>query len=284
MVGWARRRARRLAAGGLALGALGIGALALGQPFAALVAWAALVVDLTALAAGCRAEHAAARDAAVRGLVAALALKDPYTGQHTERVARYSVYIGEALGLSKRRLARLRQAALLHDIGKVAVPVTLLNKPDRLTDDEFCEVQRHAHACDDVLGCVRVLRPLAAAAAGHHRRFDGGGYGNGGRSREVAIVAVADAYDAMTSTRAYRRALSQETAFAELRSRAGTQFDPAVVEGLIGALERRGERHGLGYEERTVVFAVEPPAGTTESAGLGHRAVLTSRRDEASRP
>lgn len=284
MVGWARRRARRLAEGGLALGALGITALGLGRPLVALAAWVALVVDLTVLAAGCRAEHAAARDAAVRGLVAALALKDPYTGRHTERVARYSVYIGEALGLSKRRLARLRQAALLHDIGKVAVPVTLLNKPDRLTDGEFSEVQRHAHACDDVLGCVRALRPLAAAAGGHHRRYDGGGYGSGGRSHDVAIVAVADAYDAMTSTRAYRRALSQETALAELRARAGTQFDPGAVEALIRAVERRGERHGLGYEEPTVVFAVEPPAGTTGSAGLGHRVVLSSRRDEASRP
>lgn len=288
MVGWARREARRLAGGGVALVALGIGACALGWPYVAFAAWVALVADLTALAVGCRAEHTAARDAAVRGLVAALALKDPYTGQHTERVARYSVYIGEALGLSKRRLARLHRAALLHDIGKVAVPVTLLNKPDCLTDDEFSEVQRHAHACDDVLGCVRALRPLGDAAAGHHRRYDGGGYGSGysgrGRSHDVAIVAVADAYDAMTSTRAYRRALSQETAFAEMRSRAGTQFDPGAVEGLIEALERRRERHGLGYEEHTVVFAVEPPSGTTGSAGLGHRAVLTSRRDEASRP
>ena len=225
----------------------------------ALVAWPVVTAAALLGARAAHAAHVAARDAAVAGLVRALAVKDTYTGEHTERVARYSVWIGEELGWSRRRLARLRQAALLHDIGKLAVPVSLLNKPDRLTDDEFRQVQRHAHVCDDILRTVVALRPLATAAAGHHRRYDGEGYGTGERSRQAAIVAVADAYDAMTSTRAYRRALPQAVAFDELRRQAGTQFDPACVDALVRAVEGRGERHGLGHERTSVVFAVEPP-------------------------
>ena len=280
MVGWACRRALRLvrAAGVLLVAALL--AAAAGHPAVAVAGWGASLACLGLLAAAGHAEHVAARGAAVAGLVRALAVKDPYTGEHTERVARYSVYVGEELGLSRRRLARLQQAALLHDIGKLAVPTELLNKPGRLTDAEFTRVQAHAHACEDVLGRVAVLRPLAAAAAGHHRRFDGGGYGSGERSQQAAVVAVADAYDAMTSTRAYRRALPQALAFEELRRQAGTQFDPACVEALIAAVERREECHGFGHERSAVVFAVEPPQAGVGSAGLGSASVLASRRDE----
>ncbi|HVF75414.1 MAG TPA: HD domain-containing phosphohydrolase [Acidimicrobiales bacterium] len=242
------------------------------HPVAAGACWAVLVTCLALLAVAGHAEHEAARAAAVAGLVRALAVKDPYTGEHTARVARYSAYIGEELGLSRRRLARLHQAALLHDIGKLSVPADLLNKPGRLTDEEFARVQQHAHTCDDVLGRVDALRPLRAAAAGHHLRFDGGGYGAGEPSQQAAIVAVADAYDAMTSTRAYRRALPQDVAFEELRRRAGTQFDPRCVAALVAAVERRGERHGMGHERSAVVFAVDPPA-------LG---VFTSRREVSS--
>jgi HD-GYP domain-containing protein (c-di-GMP phosphodiesterase class II) len=250
-------------------------------PYAALAAWAVAFVAAAIAADVGRRKLDAARDAAIAGLVRALAVKDPYTGEHTERVARYSGYIGEELGFSRRRLARLRRAALLHDVGKLAVPGALLNKPDRLTDREFDEVQRHASACTEILGLVDVLRPLAAAAEGHHRRFDGEGYGSRRASKDAAVVAVADAYDAMTSTRAYRRALPQSTAFAELRARAGTQFDPACVDALLRAVAGRGERHGLGWERSRVVFPVEPPAASVGSAALGHVAVLTSTVDLA---
>jgi HD-GYP domain-containing protein (c-di-GMP phosphodiesterase class II) len=265
--GRGRRHVGLLAAFGGGAAVLALLLVVSGRPHAAFGAWLVAMPCTVLVALAGIADHAAAREAAVQGFVQAIACSDAYTGEHTERVGRYSAYIGEELGLSRRRVARLKQAALLHDVGKLAVPVELLNKPGQLTEQEFALVQRHASVCTDILGMVDVLRPFAGAAEGHHRRFDGAGYGRGSKSMQAAVVAVADAYDAMTSTRAYRRALRQEVAFAELRARAGTQFDPACVEALIRAVERRGERHGLGFERSNVVYAVEPPViGVIECA------------------
>lgn len=211
-----------------------------------------------------------AHEATIRVFLRAIRAKDAYTALHTERVAKYSVYIGEELGFSHARLEHLRNAALMHDIGKLAVPKHLLNKPGKLTDEEFQQVQRHAHVCIDILALVDFLAPMTAAAAGHHSRYDGGGYGGTGQHPiEAYVVATADAYDAMTSTRAYRRALPMEVAFEELRSKSGSQFHPDCVEGLIRAIERRGEKHGLGHEEHVVDYEVAPPVMGVGSAGLG---------------
>ncbi len=213
-----------------------------------------------------------AHEATIRVFVRAIEAKDTYTARHTQRVCKYSLYIGEQLGFSHERLAHLRRAALMHDIGKLAVPKHLLNKPGKLTDDEFARVQRHAHVCVEILDIVDFLKPMTAAAAGHHARYDGGGYGGtGDRPLEAYIVAVADAFDAMTSTRSYRRALEMEVAFEELRSKSGTQFHPACVQALIDALVARGERAGLGHEDDAVDFDVEPPVVGVGSAGLGDR-------------
>jgi hypothetical protein len=214
-----------------------------------------------------------AHDATIRVFLRAIAAKDEYTAKHTERVCKYSVYIGEQLGLPHTRLQHLHHAALMHDIGKLAVPKHLLNKPGKLTDGEFVRVQQHAHVCIDILDLVDFLKPMTAAAAGHHARYDGGGYGGTGeRPLEAYIVGVADAYDAMTSTRSYRRALPMEVAFDELRSKAGTQFHPDCVHALIAAITARGERHGFGHEVDTVAFDVPPPVVGVGSAGLGDRA------------
>jgi HD-GYP domain-containing protein (c-di-GMP phosphodiesterase class II) len=115
---------------------------------------------------------------------------------------------------------------------------------------------------------------MTAAAAGHHARYDGGGYGGpeGERPLEAYIVAVADAFDAMTSTRSYRRALPMEVAFEELRNKSGSQFHPDCVDALIAAIEERGEKVGLGFEEDVVEFDVAPPVAGVGSAGLGDRA------------
>jgi hypothetical protein len=214
-----------------------------------------------------------AHEATIRVFLRAIEAKDTYTARHTERVCRYSLLMGERLGFSHQRLEHLRQSALMHDIGKLAVPKHLLNKPGKLTDAEFERVQRHAHVCIDILGLVDFLRPMTAAASGHHARYDGGGYGGTGeRPLEAYIVAVADAFDAMTSTRSYRRALPMEVAFEELLGKSGSQFHPACVEALIGAITERGERHGLGHEEDAVEFDVAPPVTGVGSAGLGDRA------------
>ncbi|HZT66622.1 MAG TPA: HD-GYP domain-containing protein [Acidimicrobiales bacterium] len=211
-----------------------------------------------------------AREATVAVFLRAIEAKDAYTHEHTKRVARYAGYIGEELGLDPLRQAHLRQAALMHDIGKLAVPRHLLNKPGRLTPEEFALVQRHAHVCIDILSQVDFLRPMTAAAAGHHSRYDGGGYGGESETDlEAFVVAVADAFDAMTSTRSYRKALPQAVAFEELRDKSGSQFHPECVEALINAIERRGEHYGAGFEQTSVEFEVTPPTAGVGSAGLG---------------
>jgi HD-GYP domain-containing protein (c-di-GMP phosphodiesterase class II) len=157
------------------------------------------------------------------------------------------------------------------------VPKALLSKPGKLNDEEFRQVQRHVSVCVDILGQVDFLRPMTAAAAGHHARYDGQGYGGTGEvPLEASIVAVADAFDAMTSTRAYRQALTQEVAFGELRAKAGTQLHPRCVDALIAAVERRRERHGHGFEIDLVSYETTPPTVGTGSAGLGDLIELPS--------
>src|SRR6185295_7173750 len=141
-------------------------------------------------------------------------------------VATFSEYVGTELSFGERRMERLRYAALMHDIGKLVVPNQLLNKPGRLTEAEFERVKRHEPVSVELLRRIVFLAPVAgdttteAATAA----VDGSGL------VEPAIIHVADAYDAMTSTRAYRQALSQETAFEELRAGSGTQFNAQCVE------------------------------------------------------
>jgi HD-GYP domain-containing protein (c-di-GMP phosphodiesterase class II) len=255
----------------LAFGLLGI---LVGEFYSSMGALA-LVLLLTPILVG-RATFAAvleqrhSREATIKVFLRAIEMKDTYTARHTERVCTYSLYIGQELGFSRTRLEQLRQSALMHDIGKLAVPKHLLTKPARLTDDEFAAVQRHAHVCIDILELVDFMKPMVAAAAGHHARFDGGGYGGTGEyPLEAYVVATADAYDAMTSTRSYRRALPQDVAFAELRAKSGTQFHPDCVDALINAIEKRGEKHGAGYEESVIDFDVPPPTAGVGSACLG---------------
>ena len=215
-------------------------------------------------------ELRAAHDATVRVFTKAIEAKDPYTAGHTERVAKYALYIGEQLKLRAADLDHLRYAALLHDVGKLAVPRSILNKPGRLTEDEYCIVQRHNQVCEDILTRVDFMRSMVVTASDRHAHYARGERREHGRLvQEAHIVAVADAFDAMTSTRSYRRALLQEVAFAELRDKAGTQFNPGCVEALIRALQKRGEHYGLGFEDLIADFEVPPPVAGVGSAGLG---------------
>lgn len=191
-----------------------------------------------------------AQESTLRGFVKALEAKDLYTRGHTERVAYFAELIGREMGFNGTRLARLRWAALIHDVGKLAVPRDLIRKRARLTDEEYAQMQAHTHLVEELLAEVEFLQPMVAIAANHHQHFDGSGYGPGenvlgvGAQLAAEILAVADTFDAITSTRSYRVALTQEYAFAELHRCAGSQFNPEVVEALINVLQRRGERYG----------------------------------------
>ncbi len=185
--------------------------------------------------------------ASLLGLVTSLGSHDRQTRGHSERVRAYSMLIGDQLGLDAETASKLQWAALLHDVGKMTVPAELLNKVEPLTDAEFGTIRTHPAAA------ARMLEPLAAwlgdwrfAATQHHERYDGRGYPQrlAGEHTALAarIVAVADAYDVMTTVRSYKSPMSHESARQELVRCAGSQFDPAVVRAFlavsIGSLRR----------------------------------------------
>ncbi|WP_443034031.1 HD-GYP domain-containing protein [Streptomyces sp. CA2R106] len=184
-----------------------------------------------------------AQQATVQALMQALELKDPYTRAHSERVGALAALVARELGAPAARVEAVRLGGTLHDIGKLAVPTGVLRKNGPLTDEERRVIERHPADGDSVLRGISVLGEARAAVLHHHERIDGTGYPYGlagGRIPEAArIVAVADAFDAMTSTRSYRRARPDGPALAELRRCAGTQFDPMMVEALAGALAAR---------------------------------------------
>lgn len=196
-------------------------------------------------------------------LTRTLEAKDKYTAGHVERVAKFAKYIGEELGYGPKRLERLRQAALLHDAGKLIVPSALLNKPGKLTEEEFKVIQRHEFVTIEILKGIDFLSSIAYVAGGDHNSMEG----KDTRRLEPFIVSACDAFDAMTSSRSYRKALSMEVAFEELNKKGGKQFHPKVVEALIKAIESRGEHYGDGYET-DIVHADAPEAGIG-SAGIG---------------
>lgn len=191
-----------------------------------------------------------AREGMLATLVKTLEAKDLYTRGHTERVAQFAVQLAQELRLSGDMQERIRHSALIHDLGKLAVPRELLKKRGRLTSNETQSMRGHVHHIDDLLNDVDWLHPLVEIASDHHAHFDGGGYHgshtNPGQipAEESRVLAIADAFDAMTSNRPYRMALTQEEAFRELRAGAGGQFDPDMAEAFIGMIERGGLRYG----------------------------------------
>jgi len=168
--------------------------------------------------------------------------EDAYTHGHSERVTRLSLAVAEELDLSTRDRAALHVSALLHDIGKVAVPERILNKPGKLTEEEFDEIRKHPRAGADLVRRLRQFGRVLEGILCHHERYDGTGYPSGisgGRIPLIArIISVADAFDAMTSDRPYRKGFPAERAFRELNLHSGTQFDAAVVNGFNRAYRR----------------------------------------------
>ena len=202
-----------------------------------------------------------------RRLILALEAKDRYTAGHAQRVATFCEYVGSELGFGPSRMERLRYAALMHDIGKLIVPNQLLNKPGRLTESEFARVRRHEGVSVELLRRIDFLAPIAgdttteAATAA----VEGSGL------VEPAIIHVADAFDAMTSTRSYRKALSQETAFAELRGGAGLAVQRRLRRGADP--RDRGARRAL----RRRVRGRRPRVGRRTARG-GYRIRRPRRR------
>jgi diguanylate cyclase (GGDEF)-like protein/putative nucleotidyltransferase with HDIG domain len=174
-------------------------------------------------------------DPATRALVMAITTKDPQIDRHSTRVADLSVRIGSALGWRGERLARLRAAALLHDVGKLAIRQDVLSKAGPLDESERTAIRRHPEVGAAIV--AEVLSPEQARwVRGHHERWTGGGYPDGLAGEEIPpearVMAIADAWDAMTEGRAYREALDLDAALAEMRRCAGTQFWPAGVRAL----------------------------------------------------
>ena len=166
-------------------------------------------------------------------LTMALEAKDPYTEGHSVRVAAYSEAIGKQLGLPAATLDLIHRSCLLHDIGKIAVDEHILSKKDRLSAVEREKLDMHVLIGESILRPIALLHPLLPGVRHHHEHFDGTGYPDGLKGEaipiEARIMAVADAFDAMTSSRPYRVAMPEWEALAELRRTAGTQFDPRVV-------------------------------------------------------
>ncbi len=174
-------------------------------------------------------------------LCSALDLRDRVTQGHSRRVADLSLVVAGQLGLDGEELLDIERGAILHDIGKIALPDAILSKPGPLTPVEWEKMKRHPGVGYDMVRNVPFLRRAAEIVNCHHERYDGSGYPRGLRGEEIPlgarIFSVVDAYDAITSHRPYRAARSHEEAMAEIRRHAGTQFDPKVVEAFLQAVE-----------------------------------------------
>jgi HD-GYP domain-containing protein (c-di-GMP phosphodiesterase class II) len=171
----------------------------------------------------------------VSGIIASLELKDPYTRGHSQRVARYSTILAEKTGsFTNYELKLLNYACLLHDIGKVNIPDSILMKPGRLTEEEFEIIKTHPTVGSNAVIAMEGFEECVGVVLSHHERWDGKGYPNGLKGEEIPysarITAIADAFDAMTTSRSYRSALSPETAYERIIEGSGTQFDPKLVE------------------------------------------------------
>ena len=179
--------------------------------------------------------------AAVQALAGAIEVRDNYTHEHSEQVVRLAVAVARGLGLTPAEIERVGHAALLHDVGKLAIPDDILHKPGPLTDAEWKVMVEHPALGERILRRTPQLEPLAAIVRHEHERWDGGGYPDGltGDAIPVAsrIILACDAYNAMITTRPYRVAMSPEDAVAELRAKAGSQFDPTVVRALLDLLD-----------------------------------------------
>jgi HD superfamily phosphohydrolase YqeK len=190
------------------------------------------------------AAQQSAYEATMAALCKAVETKDFYTRGHSERVSKGSAMLAREIGMRANRLEAITYAGMLHDVGKLGVPTKVLQKSGRLTEEEYAAIQLHPMRGLEIVREIGFLDEALAGIMHHHERLDGRGYPLGLAGDEIPefarVIAVADAFDSMTSTRSYRGARRIDQAIAELRKWSGTQFDPALVDAFVTALEREG--------------------------------------------
>ena len=177
----------------------------------------------------------------VKSLAAAIDAKDTYTNGHSVRVADYSAEIARRAGYDVSALQRIYITGLLHDVGKIGIPDAIINKNGKLDDEEYAIIKTHPEKGAAILSNIQDMPELSIGARWHHERFDGKGYPEGLMGEDIPemarIIAIADAYDAMTSNRSYRRSLPQEVVRAEIEKGKGTQFDPIFAEIMLQMID-----------------------------------------------
>ena len=192
-------------------------------------------------------------------LASAIDAKDGNTYGHSHRVGELAMALGSQLHLETPQLAELQVAAHLHDVGKIGIPDAILNKAARLTTEEFAVVQRHPVIGWQILRRISSFQQVARIVRHHHERFDGTGYPDGLRGEDIPLasrlIAVADSYDAMTSMRSYRKAVSAKEAWQELCRCSGSQFDPEAVKAFRAVAQR--EKEWRSYPADHLFFAID---------------------------
>ena len=178
-----------------------------------------------------------ANEETLLGLVAALDMKEHNTQRHSQRVRQNTLLLADRFGINEAKKKAIGLGALLHDVGKIAVPDAILLKPAQLTDDEQKVMRKHPEAGYAIVSRIGFLREAGDIVHAHHERFDGSGYPQGLKGEAIPLgarlFAVVDVYDALTSTRPYRTPLSHEDALIEIRKESGRHFDPKVVEEFL---------------------------------------------------
>jgi diguanylate cyclase (GGDEF)-like protein len=208
---------------------------------------------------------------AVEALASAVEARDGYTGEHCKQLVNRAVLVARGLGFSEREVETIGLAAALHDIGKIAVPDAILNKPGALTDSERAVVQRHPAVGEQIVSWVPELRDVARIIGAHQERYDGSGYPAGLCAEEIPlgarIIAVVDAYAAITENRPYRKGAAHEDAIKELEAGSGTQFDPAIIQAFIAHVPPPDELLPAEVTIRTPLRPATTPIGHTQRPG-----------------
>ena len=178
----------------------------------------------------------------VLSMINLVEIHDHYTKGHSQSVANYTRLVGEKLGLEPKKLDQAFYSALLHDLGKALIPHKILSKKGQLTEEEYDEIKKHPSFGHEILKNMESFEDIAKNILFHHERLDGKGYPIGIKEKEIPIVSriisVTDAFDAMTTTRSYRRKMSKDEAIKELQDHSGTQFDPIIVDEFIKILNK----------------------------------------------